>query len=122
MKQRAAMTVLVSAIASASIWALSPFLIGLREPWDTDGNFYVAALFVAGLVAGTVSPKPLWAHYVGVLIGQIGYELTILHVGPLFLLGVVFLLAYGLVYLVAAALAGYVRSKIVGTPARMELK
>jgi len=122
MKHRAGMTVLVSAIASASIWALSPFLIGLREPWDTDGNFYVAALFVAGLVAGTVSPKPLWAHYVGVLIGQIGYELTILHVGPLFLLGVVFLLAYGLVYLVAAALAGYVRSKIVGTPARMELK
>ena len=122
MKHRAGMTVLVSAIASASIWALSPFLIGLREPWDTDGNFYVAALFVAGLVAGTISPKPLWAHYVGVLIGQIGYELTILHVGPLFLLGVVFLLAYGLVYLVAAALADYVRSKIVGTPARMELK
>jgi hypothetical protein len=122
MKHRAGMTVLVSAIASASIWALSPFLIGLREPWDTDGNFYVAALFVAGLVAGTVSPKPLWAHYVGVLIGQIGYELTILHVGPLFLLGVVFLLAYGLVYLVAAALAGYVRSKIVGIPARTELK
>jgi hypothetical protein len=122
MKQRAAMTVLVSAIASASIWALSPFLIGLREPWDTDGNFYVAALFVAGLVAGTLSPKPLWAHYVGVLIGQIGYELTILHVGPLFLLGVVFLLAYGLVYLVAAALAGYVRSKIVGIPARTDLK
>jgi hypothetical protein len=122
MKHRAGMTFLVSAIASASIWALSPFLIGLREPWDTDGNFYVAALFVAGLVAGTVSPKPLWAHYVGVLIGQIGYELTILHVGPLFLLGVVFLLAYGLVYLVAAALAGYVRSKIVGIPARTELK
>jgi len=122
MKHRAGMTVLVSAIASASIWALSPFLIGLREPWDTDGNFYVAALFVAGLVAGTVSPKPLWAHYVGVLIGQICYELTILHVGPLFLLGVVFLLAYGLVYLVAAALAGYVRSKIVGIPARTELK
>ena len=122
MKQRAAMTVLVSAIASASIWALSPFLIGLREPWDTASNFYVAALFVAGLVAGTISPKPLWAHYVGVLIGQIGYELTILHVGPLFLLGVVFLLAYGLVYLVAAALAGYVRSKIVGIPARTDLK
>jgi hypothetical protein len=122
MKHRAGMTVLVSAIASASIWALSPFLIGLREPWDTASNFYVAALFVAGLVAGTISPKPLWAHYVGVLIGQIGYELTILHVGPLFLLGVVFLLAYGLVYLVAAALAGYVRSKIVGIPARTELK
>jgi len=122
MKHRAGMTVLVSAIASASIWALSPFLIGLREPWDTASNFYVAALFVAGLVAGTLSPKPLWAHYVGVLIGQIGYELTILHVGPLFLLGVVFLLAYGLVYLVAAALAGYVRSKIVGIPARTDLK
>jgi hypothetical protein len=122
MKHRAGMTVLVSAIASASIWALSPFLIGLREPWDTASNFYVAALFVAGLVAGTISPKPLWAHYVGVLIGQIGYELTILHVGPLFLLGVVFLLAYGLVYLVAAALAGYVRSKIVGIPARTDLK
>ncbi len=118
MKQRAAMTVLVSVIASASIWALSPLLIGLREPWDTDGNFYVAALFVAGVLAGTVSPKPLWAHYVGALIGQTGFELIVLHVGPLFLLGVVFLLVYGLVYVVAAALGGYVRSKIAGTSAR----
>jgi hypothetical protein len=118
MKRRAAMTVLVSVIASASIWALSPVLIGLREPWDTDGNFYVAALFVAGALAGTLSPKPLWAHYVGAIIGQLGYELTILHVGPLFLLGVVFLLAYGVVYLVAAALGGYVRSKIAGISAQ----
>ena len=112
MTNRAATALLISAIATASIWAFSPLLIGLREPWDTDGDFYVSALTVAGMLAGSLQPKPLWAHYLGALIGQIGYELIFLHVGPLFLLGVIFLLGYALIYLIAAALGGYVRSRL----------
>jgi hypothetical protein len=110
MKSRPWITLLVSTIASASIWALSPLLTGHREPWDADGYFYLVALLVAGAVAGVISPKPQWAHYVGAIIGQLGYELVVLRVGPLFLLGIAFLLAYCLVYLAAAWLAGSIRT------------
>ena len=119
MKNRPAITLAVSVIATTLIWALSPVLIGLREPWDTDGDFYVGALLVAGMLAGALRPKPLWAHYTGALIGQLGYELIFLHVGPLFLLGVIFLLGYALIYLIAAALGGYVRSRLTAPPPRI---
>lgn len=112
MKNRAAITLLVSTLATALIWALSPVLVGLREPWDADGDFYVGALVVAGMLAGSLRPKPLWAHYLGALIGQLGYELIFLRVGPLFLLGVIFLLGYALIYLITAALGGYIRSRL----------
>jgi hypothetical protein len=52
-------------------------------------------------------------------IGQLGYELIFLHVGPLFLLGVIFLLGYALIYLIAAALGGYVRSRLTAPPPRI---
>jgi hypothetical protein len=113
-----AQTFLVSVFATALIWALSPLLIGLNEPWDTDGDFYVAALVIAGMIAGGLSPKPLWAHYLGAMVGQLGYELIFLHVGPLFLLGVIFLLGYALIYLIAAALGGYIRSRLTVPAAR----
>ena len=104
--------------ATALIWALSPLLIGLNEPWDTDGDFYVTALVVAGMLAGGLCPNPLWAHYLGALIGQLGYELIFLHVGPLFLLGAIFLLGYALIYLIAAALGGYVRARLTAPSPR----
>lgn len=100
----------VSAIASALIWVLSPFLVGHREPWDADGYFYVLALIVSGLIAGLLAPRPLWAHYVGALVGQLGYELLFLRIGPLFVLGAAFLLGYSLIFVVAAALAAHVRA------------
>jgi hypothetical protein len=49
---------------------MSPVLIGLRQPWDTDGNSYVGALLVAGKLAGALRPKPLWTHYTGALIAS----------------------------------------------------
>jgi hypothetical protein len=112
MKTRAWITLLVSIMASAAIWALSPSLTGHQEPWDTDGSFYFVALIVAGAISGVVSPKPLWAHYAGAVIGQLGYELIVLRVGPLFVLGAIFLLVYCLVYLVAAGLAGHIRTRL----------
>ena len=106
-------TLTVSALASASIWLLTPVLTNHREPWDADGSFYIVALLIAGAVAGAVAPKPRWAHYVGSFAGQLGYELLILRVGPLFLIGAVFLLGYCAVYSIAAALAALVRGRIV---------
>ena len=104
MKTRAWLTLSVSAVAGALVWVLSPWLVGHREPWDADGHFYPLALVVAGSIAGLLAPRPLWAHYVGALVGQLGYELLFLHIGPLFVLGAAFLLGYSLIFLVAAAL------------------
>lgn len=112
MKTRAWLTVVASAVASASVWALSPLLAGHREPWDADGYFYVVALIVAGFIAGLLFPRPLWAHYLGALVGQLGYEALFLPIGPLFILGAAFLLGYSLVFLVAAALAASARARL----------
>jgi hypothetical protein len=101
----------VSSVASALVWALSPVLVGHREPWDADGYFYILCLVVSGAIAGLLAPRPLWAHYVGALVGQAGYELLFLQVGPLFVLGIAFLLGYSLIFLVAAALAGYLHTR-----------
>jgi hypothetical protein len=119
MKARAWLTVIVSAVASASVWALSPLLTGHREPWDADGLFYVVALTVAGSVAGLLAPRPLWAHYLGALVGQLGYEALFLPIVPLFVLGAAFLLGYSFVFLAAAALAASVRERLRSRPAHV---
>jgi len=103
---------LVSVVASALVWALSPWLVGHREPWDADGLFYVAALLVAGALAGLLAPKPLWAHYLGSLIGQLGYEVLFLGIGPLFVLGAAFLLGYCIIFVVAAGVAAHLRARL----------
>jgi hypothetical protein len=103
MKERAWPTILVGAVASVSVWAFSPWLTGHPEPWDTSSAFYVAGLIVAGVLGGLLRPRPLWAHYVGAVAGQAAYELVFLAVGPLFVLGVAFLLGYSIVFVIAAA-------------------
>ena len=118
MKKRAWLTILVSAVTSALIWALSPSLTGHREPWDADGLFYVAALVVAGSLAGVFVPKPLWAHYVGAVLGQSAYELLFMRMGPLFVLGVAFLLGYSIIFVVAAAVAAQFRVRLKNRAAR----
>jgi hypothetical protein len=112
MKARALSTILVSAVASALVWALSPWLTGHREPWDANGLFYIVALVVAGSLAGLLSPKPLWAHYVGAIVGQLGYELVFLRIGPLFVLGAAFLLGYCIIFVIGAAVAGQFRLRL----------
>ena len=112
-KTRAWRSLIISALASVSIWLLTPVLTSHREPWDADGSFYIVALVIAGAVAGALAPKPLWAHYVGSFAGQLGYELIFLHVGPLVVVGAVFLLVYCAVFSMAAALAAVFRRQFV---------
>src|SRR5262245_13535804 len=111
MKERPWPTVVISALASASIWALSPWLSGHPEPWDSESLFYVVGLIVAGMLAGLLRPRPLWAHYVGAVAGQAAYELVFLAVGPLFVLGVAFLLGYAIVFVLAAAAGARLRER-----------
>jgi hypothetical protein len=100
---------LVALVASALVWGLSPLITGHLEPWDADGLYYVGVLAVTGIVAGSLFPRPLWAHYLGSVVGQLTYELIFLKLGPLFLIGIVFLLGYSVVFLVAAAIAARLR-------------
>jgi hypothetical protein len=106
---RTALTLAISAAAGALIWILSPWITGQSEPWDAEGPFYLVALVVGGALAGALAPRPRWAHHVGAFAGQLLYELVALHVGPLLVLGVVFLLAYSLVFATAAAMTSFVR-------------
>lgn len=112
MNRQSVFAFLVAVAACAFIWALSPLLTGHTEPWDADGLFYPGSLVMAGLVAGGLMPKSLWAHYLGAIVGQLGYELLFLRVGALALLGAVFLLGYSLIFLAAAASAAYLRNKV----------
>jgi hypothetical protein len=105
-------TLIVSVLISATIWFLTPLLTHHREPWDADGSFYLVAILLAGTVAGTIAPKPLWAHYAGSFIGQLAYELLFLRIGPLVIVGAFFLLGFCALYSVAAGLAGLIHRHI----------
>lgn len=109
MRRQAALAVLVAAVGSAVIWASSAWLTGHEEPWDAEGLFYVASLALCGVISGALIPKPVWAHYVGSVLGQALYELTFLPLGPLFVLGLGFLLGYSLLFLGGALVGSRVR-------------
>jgi hypothetical protein len=112
MKARSAVPAFsVAALACASVWVVSPWLTGRREPWDVDSPFYVCALLFAGSVAGALTPKPIWALYLGAVAGQLGYQVLFLRLGPLFPLGALFLAGYCLVFLAAAVVVPYIRTR-----------
>jgi hypothetical protein len=113
MKSRAPVQAFATAaLTGGLIWAASPWVTGRREPWDADSPFYLAGLMIAGAVAGALTPKPIWALYVGAVAGQLSYQMLFLKVGPLLPLGVLFLVGYCLVFLAAAVLAGYIRTRL----------
>lgn len=98
-----------SAVAGATIWALSPTLMGHVEPWDAEGVYYPVTLFVSGLVLGVIGPRAIWAHAVGIVIGQFLYMLIFLPIGPLMVLGVLFLFVYSLLTLAGAGFGSVLR-------------
>lgn len=105
-------TLLIAAIAGALVWVLSPWLTGQREPWDAAGIYYPSALLVTGVVAGFLTPRPLWAHYVGALVGQLLYILLISGFDPLLAVGLIFLLLYTLLFWIGAVLASQIRRRV----------
>ncbi len=107
-----AFALLLSALVGALVWAISPLAVGRVEPWDADGPYYVIALFGGGVLAGTVAPRPLWAHYLGAWLGQLGYQLVFLPIGSLIVLGAVLLFGYSLVFALGVAIATRLRARI----------
>ena len=114
MKHRTAVAFVVASALSASVWALSPVLTGHAEPWDADGPYYLFALAIAGAISGCLFPKPLWTHYMAAVVGQAAFEVAFLDVGPLFVLGLLFLAGSSLVFFAAAVLGGFVRVRCAG--------
>ena len=102
---------LIASLAGAGIWALSPWASGQADPWDGDGLYYSGALFTAGVLAGFIVPRPLWAQYLGVIVGQVLYLLLFLPIGPLLAVGLVFLLPWSLLFLAGAYAGARLRTR-----------
>ena len=83
---------LLSAIFGALIWALSPYIVGHTEPWDSDTYYYFASIGVVGFILSLIRPNNLWAYATGIFIGQFLYILVFLPIGPLLVVGTIFLL------------------------------
>ena len=103
MKKELLIDFFLSAAGGAAIWALSPVIVGKPEPWDAESFYYVLALLAVGLLLGVVRPRRFWIHYPGVFFGQLIYMLLFLPLGPLIVMGLVFLAGYSLLSLAGAA-------------------
>lgn len=102
---RPASVVLLGVLLGAAIWWLSPMITGEVEPWDSQGNYYLVALFVAGFTSSLMSPRQFLFAPVGVYVGQFGYALLFLPLGPLLPLGMAVGLALSAVPLIGGAFA-----------------
>jgi len=102
---------LIASLAGAFIWALSPWASGQAEPWDGDGLYYSGALFTAGVLSGFIVPRPLWAQYLGVVVGQVLYLLLFLPLSPLLAVGFAFLLLWSLLFVAGAYAGARLRSR-----------
>lgn len=104
---------LVASATAFAVWALSPGLTGFEEPWDAPGVYYYVALLVAGAVSGLVTAKPLWALYVGSIFGQLLFGLMFLPIGPLAVIGLLFLFIWSLLFLVGAYFGSRMRTRVM---------
>ena len=93
---------LLATVSGATIWAMSPKVTGVTEPWDAQSAYYFVALFASGLLVGALVPRHSWLAWVGVVVGQLIYMLAFLPKGPLLPLGLIFLFAYGILTFVGA--------------------
>lgn len=104
MPQSAWLTFLLASATAAVVWALSPWFTGHKEPWDAPGVYYAAALLLAGMLSGLINSRPLWAHFLGAIFGQVLYAVVFLPLGPLAAVGLLFLALWSLLFLAGAYL------------------
>jgi hypothetical protein len=109
MKKELGISLLVSFVLGALVWALSPALSGHAEPWDAGGVYYPVSLLLAGLLSGLIRPQYFWVHYLGVILGQLAFMLFFGPGGPLIIVGIVLLAVYSLIALAGAAAGAGVR-------------
>ncbi len=97
----------IALVCGAGIWLLSPLVTGRAEPWDAAGWYYSGALFLAGCAVALLFPAHPGVVALGIVAGQIFVLLGRVAVDPsgggLWPLGLVFLIGYGVVPLLGAA-------------------
>jgi hypothetical protein len=95
-------------VCGAGIWLLSPLVTGRAEPWDAAGWYYPGALFLAGCAVALLFPAHPGVVAIGIVAGQILVLLGRVAADPsgggLWPLGLMFLVGYGVVPLLGAAL------------------
>lgn len=110
MKKNIVFNLSFSAFLGALIWALSPTITGQAEPWDSESAYYFIALFLAGALAALPGKRPVWAIYVGIILGQLLFILIFLPLGPLLSIGLIFMAVYSLLSLLAVVIIRQVLS------------
>lgn len=113
MRRPSLLAFLIAFTTGFTVWALSPWLTGYKEPWDAPGVYYYAALLLAGMLSGLVIAKPLWAHYTGCIFGQLVYALVFLSLGPLAAVGLLFLIIWSLIFLCGVFLGSRVHTLVI---------
>jgi hypothetical protein len=98
----------IALVCGAGIWLLSPLVTGRGEPWDAAGWYYPGALFFAGCAVAILFPAHPGVVAIGIVAGQIlvllGRVAADSSGGGLWPLGIVFLVGYGVIPLLGAAL------------------
>lgn len=102
---------IAGAVISAVIWALSPWLAGREEAFNV-GYYYIPAMLAGGFVSGFLVGKPVWAHYLGSVVGQLLYLLLVLKVGWLILPSLIFVPGASLLFLGGAYVAIVLRCHV----------
>jgi hypothetical protein len=108
----------IALVCGAGIWLLSPLVTGRAEPWDAAGWYYPGALFFAGCAVAILFPAHPGVVAIGIVAGQIlvllGRVASNSSSDGLWPLGIAFLVGYGVVPLLGAALgaaAGRLRTR-----------
>ena len=103
----------ISISMGALIWFLSPMLTGHLEPWDSRISYYVVSLFLSGSILGLFVRRRFWIVPCGVVVGQLFYMLllSLLHSGPLVVLGVFYLIGSSLLVVLGLVCSWIVRSR-----------
>ena len=113
MNQRALSFALAGAAISAGfVWFLFSNTNEQIEPWDSQAGPYAACLIFVGLLNGVIFKGPVWAQYVGAVVGQFLAMLVLGQLGALIIIGLLFLMLYTLLFLAGAFFGSALRRSI----------
>jgi hypothetical protein len=95
-----------------AVWALSPHLFGILEPWDTPYPVYSAASLLGGAFIGSLFPHRILQCFLGAWAGQLVALVALPgHDPSWFLLGLITTGIGSSFLAAAAAVAGWLRTR-----------
>ena len=108
-RNRNVVALIIGASFGAITWVSIVYFSGGAEPWDAEGSGYALWLFLAGGASYLIYPcRPIITAF-GVFAGQVFAAISWGQVGPLFLIGLLFVAIYSLSALGGAWLGSLLR-------------